>query len=163
MEEHSAAELTDHQRLNRLGEVDKVKDIHLEKSLIDVAKVLGGIVLKVLDIEGFRHHIESTLHMLRCIIVIIPHSTLRISPEPLVIASVLPLMKAVQVCKAKFTPSVDMGCTQVPCDLLLLLHVHGPTSPLSPSGRRRPTSVNNLGPHMRPSSCRTATIRCRLP
>jgi hypothetical protein len=114
MEEHSAAELTDRQRLNRLGEGDKVKDIHLEKSLIDVAEVLGGIVLKVLNIERFRHHIESTLHVLRCIIVIIPHSTLRISPEPLVTASVLLLMKAVRVRKAKFTPSVDMGCTQVP-------------------------------------------------
>jgi hypothetical protein len=109
MEEHSAAELTDHQWLNRLGECDKVKNIHLEKSLIDVAKVPGGIVLKVLDIEGFRHHIESTLHVLRCIIVIFPHSMLRISPEPLVIARVLPLMKAVRIRKAKFTPSVDMG------------------------------------------------------
>jgi hypothetical protein len=76
MEEHSAAELMDRQRLNRLREGDKVKNIHLQKSLIDVAKVLGDIVLKVLDIERFRHHIESTLHVLRCIIVVIPHSTL---------------------------------------------------------------------------------------
>jgi hypothetical protein len=114
MEEHSAAELTDRQGLNRLGEGDKVKNIHLQKSLIDVAKVLGDIVLKVLNIERFRHHIESTLHVLRCIIVVIPHSTLRISPEPLVAASVLPLMKAVRVHKAKFAQSVDMGCPQVP-------------------------------------------------
>jgi hypothetical protein len=71
-------------------------------------------VLKVLDIERFKHHIESTLHVLRCIIVVIPHSTLRISLEPLIAASVLPLMKAVRVHKAKFTPSVYMGCTQVP-------------------------------------------------
>jgi hypothetical protein len=99
----------DHQRLNRLREGDKVKQVHLEKSLIDKAKVPGDILLKVLDIEGFRHHIESTLHVLRCIIVIIPHSTLRISPELLVTARVLPLMKAVRVCKAKFTPSVDMS------------------------------------------------------
>jgi hypothetical protein len=114
MEEHSAAKLMDHQRLNRLREGDKVKNIHLQKSLIDVAKVLGDIVLKVLDIERFRHHIESTLHILRCIIVVIPHSTLRNSPEPLVAASVLPLMKAVRVHKAKFTPGVDMGCPQIP-------------------------------------------------
>jgi hypothetical protein len=109
MEENSAAELTDHQRLNRLREGDKVKQVHLEKSLIDKAKVPGDILLKVLDIEGFWHHIESALHVLRCIIVIIPHSTLRISPELLVTASVLPLMKAVRVHKAKFTPSVDMS------------------------------------------------------
>jgi hypothetical protein len=99
----------DHQRLNRLREGDKVIQIHLEKSLSDEAKVLGDILLKVLDIEGFRHHIASTLHVLRCIIVIIPHSTLRISTELLVTASVLPLMKAVWVRKAKFTPSVDMS------------------------------------------------------
>jgi hypothetical protein len=109
MEENSATELMDHQRLNRLGEGDKVIQVHLEKSLIDKAKVPGDILLKVLDIEGFGHHIESTLHMLRCIIVIIPHSMLRISPELLVTASVLPLMKVVWVCKAKFTPSVDMS------------------------------------------------------
>jgi hypothetical protein len=109
MEEHSATKLTDHHRLNRLGEGDKVHNIHLEKSLIDEAKVPGDILLKVLDIEEFRHHIESTLHELRSIIVIIPHSMLRISPELLVTASVLPLMKAVRVRKAKFTPSVDMG------------------------------------------------------
>jgi hypothetical protein len=153
MEEHSAEELADYQRLNRLGEGDKVKNIHLQKSLIDVAEVLGGIVLKVLDIKRFWHHIESTLHVLICIIVIIPHSSLRINPEPLVTASVLPLMKAVRVHMAKFTPNVDMGCTQVLCDLLLLLHVHGPMSPLSPPGRRRPMSMNNLGPHVRPSRC----------
>jgi hypothetical protein len=87
MEENSATELTDHHRLNWLREGDKVIKIHLEKSLIDEAKVLGDILLKVLDIEGFRHHIEPTLHVLRRIIVIIPHSTLRISPELLVTAS----------------------------------------------------------------------------
>jgi hypothetical protein len=65
MEENSATELTDHQRLNRLREGDKVIKIHLEKSLIYEAKVLGDILLKVLDIEGFRHHIEPTLHVLR--------------------------------------------------------------------------------------------------
>jgi hypothetical protein len=64
MEENSATELMDHQRLNRLREGEKVKDIHLEKSLIYEAKVLGDILLKVLDIEGFRHHIEPTLHVL---------------------------------------------------------------------------------------------------
>jgi hypothetical protein len=109
MEENSATELMDHHRLNRLREGDKVIKIHLEKSLIDEAKVLGDILLKVLDIEGFRHHIEPTLHVLRRIIVIIPHSTLRISPELLVTACVLPLMKAVRVRKAKVTPSVDMS------------------------------------------------------
>jgi hypothetical protein len=109
MEENSATKLTDHQRLNRLREGDKIKDIHLEKSLIDEAKVLGDIPLKVLDIEGFRHHIEPTLHVLRRIIVIILHSSLGISPELLVTASVLPLMKAVRVLKAKVTPSVDMS------------------------------------------------------
>jgi hypothetical protein len=40
MEENSATELMDHQRLNRLREGDKVIKIHLEKSLIDEAKVL---------------------------------------------------------------------------------------------------------------------------
>jgi hypothetical protein len=109
MEENSATELTDHQRLNRLQEGDKVIKIHLEKSIIYEAKVLGDILLKVLDIEGFRHHIELILHVLRRIIVIIPHSSLRISPELLVTSSVLPLMKAVRVRKAKVTPSVDMS------------------------------------------------------
>jgi hypothetical protein len=53
MEVNCATELTNHQRLNRLRESDKVKDIHLEKSLIDEAKVLGDIVLKVLGVEIF--------------------------------------------------------------------------------------------------------------
>jgi hypothetical protein len=53
MEEHSAEELADHQRLNRLREGDKIQNIHLEKSLIDVAEFLGGMALKVLDIERF--------------------------------------------------------------------------------------------------------------
>jgi hypothetical protein len=109
VEENSATELTDHQGLNRLREGDKIKDIHLEKRLIDEAKVLGDIPLNVLDIEGFRHHIEPSLHVLRRIIVIIPHSSLRIRPELLVTASVLPLMKTVRVRKAKVTPSVDMS------------------------------------------------------
>jgi hypothetical protein len=109
MEENSATERMDHQRLNRLREGDKVIKIHLEKSLIDEANVLGDILLKVLDIEGFRHHIEPTLHVLRRIIVIIPHSMLRISPELLVTACVLPLMKVVRVQKAKVTPSIDMS------------------------------------------------------
>jgi hypothetical protein len=109
MEVNSATELTDHQRLNRLREGDKVIKIHLEKSLIYEAKVLGDILLKVLNIEGFGHHIEPSLHVLRRIIVIIPHSTLTISPELLVTASVLPLMKSVRVRKAKVTPSVDMS------------------------------------------------------
>jgi hypothetical protein len=109
IEVNSATKLTDHQRLNRLREGDKVIKIHLEKGLIYEAKVLGDILLKVLDIEGFRHHIEPSLYVLRCIIVIIPHSTLRISLELLVTASVLPLMKAIWVRKAKVMPSVDMS------------------------------------------------------
>jgi hypothetical protein len=71
-------------------------------------------------------------------------------------------MKAVRVHTAKFTPNVDMGCTQVICDLLLLLHVHGPTSPLSLPGRRMATRVNKLGLHTLPC-CRTATFSCGLP
>jgi hypothetical protein len=109
MEVNSATKLTDHQRLNRLREGDKVKDIHLEKSLINEAKVLGDILLKVLGVERFRHHIEPTLHVLRCIIVIIPHGSLRISPELLVTARVLPLMKSVRVLLPKATPSIDMS------------------------------------------------------
>jgi hypothetical protein len=97
MEVNYATKLTNHQGLNRLRESDKVKDIHLEKSLIDEAKVLGDIVLKVLGVEIFGHHIEPTLHMLRRIIEIIPHGSLRISPELLVTASVLPLMEAIWV------------------------------------------------------------------
>jgi hypothetical protein len=109
MEVNSATELTNHQRMNRLRESDKVKDIHLEQSLIDEAKVLGDIVLKVLGVEIFGHHIEPTLHVLRHIIEIIPHGSLRISPELLVTARVPPLMKAIRVLHPKAMPSIHMS------------------------------------------------------
>jgi hypothetical protein len=162
VEENSAAELTDHQRLNGLREGDKVIQIHLEKSLIDKAEVLGDILLKVPNIEGFGHHIEPTLHMLRSIIVIVPHSTLRNSPKLLVTAFILPLMKVVWVREAKATPSLDGSCTQVLCDLWLLFHIHRATvSTLALPGWMRPARLNHLGPHMLP--CRTAVSSCGLP
>jgi hypothetical protein len=109
MKVNSAKELMDHQGLNRLRESDKVKDIQLEKRLIDVAEVPSDILLKVLGVQEFGHHIEPTPQLLRSIIVIIPHSSLRFSLEPLVATSVMPLMKAVRVLLLKATPHVDMS------------------------------------------------------
>jgi hypothetical protein len=64
MEVDGAKELTDLQGLNRLLKSDKVKDIQLEKSLIDEAEVSSDILLEVLGVKGFGYHIEPTLHVL---------------------------------------------------------------------------------------------------
>jgi hypothetical protein len=50
MKVNSAKELTDRQGLNRLRESDKIKDIQLEKRLIDVVEVPSDILLKVLGV-----------------------------------------------------------------------------------------------------------------
>jgi hypothetical protein len=164
MEVDYAKELTDHQGLNRLRKSDKVKDIQLVKSLIDEAEVLSDILLKVPGVKGSGHHIEPTLHVLRSIIVVIPHGSLRFSPELLVATRVLPLMKTVRVLLPKATPSVDMSCAQILRDLLFLLHINRTTvGALSPPGQGDPMRVNNLGLQRLPRSRRTATTNLSLP
>jgi hypothetical protein len=108
MEVDGAKELTDRQRLNRLLKSDKVKDIQLEKSIIDEAKVSSDILLEVLDVKRFGNHIEPTIHVLSSIIVVIPHGSLRFGPKLLVTISVLLLMEAVRVLLLKSPPSVVM-------------------------------------------------------
>jgi hypothetical protein len=57
MEVDGTKELTNHQRLNRLLKSDKVKDIHLDKSLRDEAEVSIDILLEVFGVKGFGIHI----------------------------------------------------------------------------------------------------------
>jgi hypothetical protein len=57
MEVDGAKELTNRQRLNRLLKSDKVKDIHLDKSLRDEAEVSIDILLEVFGVKGFGIHI----------------------------------------------------------------------------------------------------------
>jgi hypothetical protein len=162
MEVDGAKELTDCQRLNRLLKSDKVKDIQLEKSLMDEAELSRDILLEVLGVKGFGSHIQPTLHVLLSIIVVIPHGSLKFGPELLVTTSVPPHMEAVRVLLLKAMPSVDMRRAQIFCDLLLHIN-RNKVDALSPLGRVYPMRMNNLCLQRLPCSSRTATTHSTLP
>jgi hypothetical protein len=113
MEVYDAKELMNRHWLNRLLKSDKVKNIHLDKSIMYIVEVFIDILLEVIGVKDFGIHNVPTFHGLFSTIVVIPHDSLRFSPELLVTTSVLSHMEAVQVLLPDATPTIDMHRSQI--------------------------------------------------